>query len=350
MSPTASSTSASSTITANRANEPGGFGSEPTPFGGGVFNEGEARVSMANTILAGNTDNRTRFQTEFSPDCYSPTAFRFTSHRDNLVGILTSNCVLRDTIWGDTRFDQVGSPTAPLDPQLQPLADNGGPTRTHALNIGSPAVDEDTAVTSATFFDCPAVDQRGNPRPQGDDCDVGAYERTQGSVMAPEGSSVPMSALPRFAGEAGLAALLTNNTAGSGAATLSFVSLEAGVSAAQLTNVSGRTIRLDLAGADSGDVLEASFYYPSTVDSATESAADFRLLYHNGSVWLPVRGGGASAPAKDTSDNQNGSVSGGRFGVRFDNSSAPRVNELRNISFAATLKAPGAVFLPFARK
>ena len=43
----------------------------------------------------------------------------------------------------------------------EPLADNGGPTLTHALDAGSPAID--TADAGA----CPATDQRGVARPQG---------------------------------------------------------------------------------------------------------------------------------------------------------------------------------------
>ncbi len=53
---------------------------------------------------------------------------------------------------------------------LAPLADNGGGTRTHALLPGSPAID---AVASDN---CPATDQRGVSRPQGEACDVGAFE------------------------------------------------------------------------------------------------------------------------------------------------------------------------------
>jgi uncharacterized repeat protein (TIGR01451 family) len=51
------------------------------------------------------------------------------------------------------------------------LADNGGPTKTHALVAGSLAID---AVTGA----CPppAADQRGETRPQGAACDIGAFE------------------------------------------------------------------------------------------------------------------------------------------------------------------------------
>ena len=52
-----------------------------------------------------------------------------------------------------------------------PLADNGGPTFTHALMPGSLAID-------AAGGTCSATDQRGIIRPQGAGCDIGAYELT----------------------------------------------------------------------------------------------------------------------------------------------------------------------------
>ena len=57
-----------------------------------------------------------------------------------------------------------------LDLGLDGLADNGGPTQTHALLGGSVAID------AAVFANCPTVDQRGVERPQGTGCDIGAYE------------------------------------------------------------------------------------------------------------------------------------------------------------------------------
>ncbi len=56
------------------------------------------------------------------------------------------------------------------DALLGPLADNGGPTLTHALGAGSPAIDAADAGAS------PATDQRGVARPQGAGYDVGAFE------------------------------------------------------------------------------------------------------------------------------------------------------------------------------
>jgi hypothetical protein len=60
-------------------------------------------------------------------------------------------------------------PTCPARaPLVGPLALNGGPTRTHALLPNSPAID---AATGG-----PSTDQRGVPRPQGPEPDIGAFE------------------------------------------------------------------------------------------------------------------------------------------------------------------------------
>jgi hypothetical protein len=56
---------------------------------------------------------------------------------------------------------------------LGPLAANGGPTRTHALLLGSPAIDRIPSALCTL-----ATDQRGVARPQPNpgSCDAGAYE------------------------------------------------------------------------------------------------------------------------------------------------------------------------------
>ena len=62
-------------------------------------------------------------------------------------------------------------PTALADILDTTLADNGGPTPTHALVAGSPAVDASGACAATT-----PTDQRGVSRPQGAACDIGAFE------------------------------------------------------------------------------------------------------------------------------------------------------------------------------
>ena len=66
-----------------------------------------------------------------------------------------------------------------LDPTLEPLADNGGSTRTHAIAAGTAMHDggAETCPDPQDFFNPElATDQRGLPRPLGAACDIGAFE------------------------------------------------------------------------------------------------------------------------------------------------------------------------------
>jgi hypothetical protein len=84
---------------------------------------------------------------------------------------------------GDTCYlTDLGHPTDLVnvtaeDLNLGPLADNGGPTMTHALLPGSVAIDK---IPSEMCVDAEGepltTDQRGFTRPVGDGCDVGAFE------------------------------------------------------------------------------------------------------------------------------------------------------------------------------
>lgn len=166
----------SSTISNNHANDVTLNGDpDNDPYGGGIFNVEPAKVFLSNTILAGNTDSRTRYDADYSPDCYSPSLGFLISNRDNLFGILSANCVPQDT-----SFDLVGTPEMPLDPGLHPLSYNGGPTATHKLRSDSPAVDADLNQIGLAFFDCQKTDQRFKPRPSGRQCDIGAFELIRG--------------------------------------------------------------------------------------------------------------------------------------------------------------------------
>jgi hypothetical protein len=68
---------------------------------------------------------------------------------------------------GSCHFTSAGD-RSNVDPLLAPLANNGGPTDTMALDAGSPAIDAGD--------DCPATDQRGVTRARGNTCDAGAFE------------------------------------------------------------------------------------------------------------------------------------------------------------------------------
>ena len=58
---------------------------------------------------------------------------------------------------------------------LSPLANNGGPTLTHALPNGSPAINTANNLVCAVA-PVSNLDQRGQPRPFAEVCDIGSYE------------------------------------------------------------------------------------------------------------------------------------------------------------------------------
>jgi CSLREA domain-containing protein len=136
-------------------------------------------VQLKNTIVAAAAGNPTA-------NCQGPiTSQGYNVDSSNTCGLSTAN------------GDQINT-----NPQLGPLGNNGGPTQTHALLSGSPAID---AVQSG----CPppSTDQRGVSRPQGARCDVGAYEAQPPCSPRP---NVGVAVTP--AGSGRLQATLTANT------------------------------------------------------------------------------------------------------------------------------------------
>ncbi|MCB9113536.1 MAG: family 16 glycosylhydrolase [Caldilinea sp.] len=106
-------------------------------------------LKLTNTIVAGN---RWYACERFA----APNPNILISGGNNLIQDASCNPVASDLILADAG--------------LAALADNGGPTWTHALVDGSPAIDAANATA------CPATDQRGAPRPVGAGCDIGAFE------------------------------------------------------------------------------------------------------------------------------------------------------------------------------
>lgn len=138
------------TITGNTANGGGGLWRDSR--GGG----------LRNTIVAGNT-------APVGPDIRSFFGF---SLGNNLIGKSGGSVGLTNGINGD----KVGTIASPLDPKLGPLQNNGGPTLTHALLPGSPAIDMGNPIGT------PPTDQRGFTRVVDGDkngsaiIDIGAFE------------------------------------------------------------------------------------------------------------------------------------------------------------------------------
>lgn len=147
------------TVAGNTADADGGGASGE---GGGIVAREASTIEVRNSIVAGNADLSGE-----APDCFQDPPAVITSGGHNIIGNDTGCGFLPAT------GDQVGTGAAPIDPRLGPLADNGGPTQTHALLQGSPAIDKgNPAVPGSGGNACAATDQRGAPR----NCDVGAYE------------------------------------------------------------------------------------------------------------------------------------------------------------------------------
>lgn len=130
-----------STITANRASA-----------GGGLWIEADG-TALYSTIVHGNTADP-----DEHANAQGRTPLTIVGSHD-LIGPGDPALVLP----ADTRAD---------DPRLEPLGSNGGPTRTHALQPDSPAID------TGGNDDGLAFDQRGSPYPRvhGSAADVGAFE------------------------------------------------------------------------------------------------------------------------------------------------------------------------------
>jgi len=118
--------------------------------GSGIDNSTTGSVYALNTIIANNGTGSTN----------GDFLGTLISQGHNLIGNISNT-----TIAGTTNGNIYG-----VDPLLGPLRNNGGPTFTHALMRGSPAID------AGTSDGAPGLDQRGIARPYGTTVDIGAFE------------------------------------------------------------------------------------------------------------------------------------------------------------------------------
>lgn len=104
-----------------------------------------------------------------------------TSGGFNLIGDSHGSFGLNNGV----NSDQIGNSASPLDPKLEPLANNGGPTQTHALRADSLALDKGTSSSLAGVLDTDqrgvgfarTVDNANVPNATGGDgTDIGAFE------------------------------------------------------------------------------------------------------------------------------------------------------------------------------
>lgn len=186
-----------STISGNVSNDVGGgirslgnftiidstiSGNTATGWHGGAIFQTDGNITIMNSTIANN----------IAPD-WAPSTFFIGQFGGGFVPTLTlTNTIITGNQWyacekfasgtvgnvisgghnvvQDDSCNPAASDVIVWDALIGPLTDNSGPTFTHALLPGSPAID------TADDALCSATDQRGITRPQGMHCDVGSFE------------------------------------------------------------------------------------------------------------------------------------------------------------------------------
>ena len=115
----------------------------------GTFGDSSATLTLTNTLVAGAQAN-----------CFIA----------YFGGGTVTLAVDHNNVFTNATCNPGASDLVVPDAGIEALADNGGPTLTHALLAGSPAID------TADDLACPTTDQRGVSRPQAAACDVGSFE------------------------------------------------------------------------------------------------------------------------------------------------------------------------------
>jgi hypothetical protein len=136
-------------------------------LGGGVRALGSQTFSISNTIIAGNFQSNPPVANDIT---WSSAASNKTS-TNSTVGILAAG-----QSFNTSTASFIGNPTTPVVVNLGALANNGGPTQTHALLVSSP--ERAINLGSNTLVTNLASDQRGTGfnRISGGTVDMGAVE------------------------------------------------------------------------------------------------------------------------------------------------------------------------------
>jgi CSLREA domain-containing protein len=301
------------------------FAGNSAEFGGGIYNTNTGVVNLRNTIVALNTT------TAGSPDINNTV----TSQGHNLLGKSNGSSGLTDGVNGD----KVGTVAMPLDPQIGPLQNNGGPTFTRALLIGSPALDAgDNCVFDNTCLPTLGVslttDQRG----------AGFARKLDGDFNGTP--AVDMGAFELNAAQTGPAFLVNStNDPGDGTCNSAECTLREAINAAN-ANVDANTINFGIPLTDPGfaggvfTIMPTSglpyITSPVTIDGASQTSFTGDTNVNGPEIVLNGSLAGATSGLLITADNctikdlvSNGFTDAG-LAITYIVDTSPTGNQLLN--------------------
>ena len=170
--------------------------------GGGIYNGGE--LDVTNSTISGNQAEEGGGVLHTADTI---TNFSFVTVADNtaisggglevenswiyiansiVAGNSPQNCLGNIQPFNNNLDDDASCAFSFTDnPLLEPLGDYGGPTFTHAISAFSPAIEVADPCTIMNETTPLGFDQRGESRPDGAYCDLGAFEANIALMMAP---------------------------------------------------------------------------------------------------------------------------------------------------------------------
>jgi hypothetical protein len=267
--------------------------------GGGIFNYatssgGSGSATLTNCTVSGNTAQYGGGMHNYQSTAtlINCTVFmNYVSHGAasiyNYDGSVTvTNCII---LVDSGALTDGGYNILDTNPNLGPLQDTGGPTFTHALLSGSPALD---AIPEGgnSYNGAPVTDQRGEirPSPAGGNCDIGAYE-----CHAPSTPEMDVSGLSVSIPDGDATPSATDDT------DFGTVAVAGGTNANTFTITNSGSATLNLTGTSSPVALIPTDTSTPLVTIGGTNAADFTLT---SDASTPVLSGGGTTTFTITFD------------------------------------------------
>ena len=185
--------------------------------GGGIYKNSSAVIVVTSSTITGNSS------TNGGRNIHLGTAGSLSALNTIIANPASgANCAgiavisLGFNLASDASCNLIAAGDRPnVNPLLAPLANNGGPTPTHGLQAGSPAIDTGTATSVP-------IDQRGVVRPVGAGFDIGAFEGTVGGGALPTLSINSVAAAEGNAGTSTLTFTVTLSAASAQTVTVNY--------------------------------------------------------------------------------------------------------------------------------